>query len=185
MRDSSPASCRAVAARVTSIPTTIPPGGALLALADHPTDGVAGLCHPAGMTPRRGLSAGAITIVLGAFCLVSLAIGAIVNRTQTTTPAPPAASDPFDRGAFDRYWAGPNVTPRTRNLVTSVDWSGSVLTAHTQLVADSDAIEPATTICGALSGFWVGDFHSVRVLDGADQVLVSRRTAGETCTWRR
>jgi len=179
MRDSSPASRRAVAARVTSMRSTIPPGGALLAL-----DGVAGLCHPAGMTPRRPLSAGAITIVLGAFCLVSLAIGAIVNQTQTTTPAP-AASDPFDRAAFDAYWAGPNVTPRVRGLVASVDWSGSVLTAHTQLVADSDAIEPATTICGALSGFWGGDFHSVRVVDGADQVLVSRHTAGETCTWRR
>jgi len=136
------------------------------------------------MTPRRPLSAGAITIALGAFCLISLAIGAIVNQTQTTTPAPPAA-DPFDRGAFDAYWAGPNVTPRVRDLVTSVDWGGSVLTAHTQLAADADAIEPATTICGALSGFWGGEFHSVRVVDGADQVLVSRRTAGETCTWRR
>lgn len=138
----------------------------------------------------RGLSTGAIVaIALSACCIGSVLIGAFfVNRDLSTTQPIPAAADPFDRAAFDAYWAGPNVTPRTRSLVTSVDWAGGALTAHTALTADADAIEPATTICGALSGYWLlqrGEFQPVRVVDGADQVLVSRHVLAESCTWRR
>lgn len=125
---------------------------------------------------------------MGSTLVGGIAIWANNGESAPAATQPPAPASPFDRAAFDAYWAGPVVRDEYRAMVKSVDWSGGVLVAHTSLFADSDAVEPAKAICVALSMFWAGTpqgFEPVRVVDRVDEVLVSRRTVGDTCTWRR
>lgn len=130
---------------------------------------------------------GVLAVVLLVCCGGGLAwfLNSRPEATSAGSTPPPDLPDPFDQAAFDTYWAG-NASDNVQGYVTSVDWDGTALTAHTKLYADSDAVQPAKDICTALGGFWLGqDFHPVRVLDGADQILVSRHTRDDTCTWRR
>lgn len=134
---------------------------------------------------RRYVIAG---IVIGLLAGGAL-IGAVFPKVFPAAPASSATPtpEPFVRASFDAYWAGV-LSPATRGLVTSVDWSDGVLTAHTKLFARPEAVEPATKICQALSAYWpeAGQvFQPVRVVDGAEQILVSRRSADDTCAWRR
>lgn len=86
------------------------------------------------------------------------------------------------------YWQEQTSSADWRALAGTPSWDGTWLSVSTQLVADADAKQPATAMCAALSGYWISsgqEFHSVRVLDKSGSVLVSRRTLGEQCTWRR
>lgn len=146
--------------------------------------------------PRTTVPAFAIVLgILAGIGALCCGVGAVMtvtgNHRDRSGPAvavaAPVEPPAFDQAAFDKYWAD-NVSDDVQATVTSVDWSGSMLTAHTKLYADGDAVLPATDACTALGGFWLftgRDFHSVRVLDGADQILVSRHTITDNCTWRR
>lgn len=148
--------------------------------------------YPPQVQPRRKSRAPLIVITVavsllalcGGVAFIALAVSPVGSSTPDAGAPKPAV---FDQAAFDTYWAA-NASDGVQELVKSVDWSGSVLTAHTDLQAAAAAVEPATAACAALSGYWVSagvDFHSVRVVDGADQVLVSRHTQADACTWRR
>lgn len=146
--------------------------------------------------PRKSLSGPVLAlIVIGSLVVLCCGAGAVTVLAQprpdrvapVTAAAAPVVPDPFDRTAFDAYWAA-NVSDDVQATVTTVDWSGVVLTAHTQLVAGAGAVQPATDACTALAGFWnlTGrEFQGVRVVDAADQILVSRHTITDNCTWRR
>lgn len=148
------------------------------------------------LPPRRPATIGRVktrTIVIlstvGALLAGGLIIGAVAPDTFPTGGAPTeqVGAAPFDQAGFDAYWSN-GIIPGSRGHVTSVEWSGGVLSARTKLSATPDAVEPATTICNALATYWLQagkDFQPVRVLDGAGQVLVSKNAAGDTCKWRR
>lgn len=106
---------------------------------------------------------------------------ATIATTSATTTAPASG---FDRAAWDTYWATFAQTSYGLH-VTDVTWSGIAFIAHTDLVADSDARTPATQICMAASGFWAPGFRPIQVYDRNETVLVSRRSQGEACEWRR
>jgi len=135
------------------------------------------------MKHRRTLIiAGVVAGVLA----VGLLLGAVVPGLRGTKPADQVGSAPFDRADFDAYWN--TVIPETRGLVTSIDFDGQALTAHTRLVADADAVDPAMKICTALALYWPQahqDPHGVRVFDQAQQILTSRYVTDDRCHWRR
>lgn len=109
------------------------------------------------------------------------------DRPTTEAPAGPAPSK-VDAAELGKYWADNYSAVSWYPLTEVPTWDGNVLTAKTKLVADSDAKAPAISICGALSGYFVlsgKEFQSVRVLDGAGQILVSRHTQSDQCQWRR
>lgn len=86
------------------------------------------------------------------------------------------------------YWQEQTASVDWRALAEAPAWDGTWLSVKTSMVADSDARQPAMAMCATLSGYWISsgqEFHSVRVLAKTGSVLVSRRTQGEQCTWRR
>jgi len=109
---------------------------------------------------------------------------AAATTPVATTPRPATTPSGFDRAAWDAYWSSWAQASYGRH-VTDVSWNGIAFIVHTDLVADLDAKTPATQICMAASGFWAPGFRPVQVYDRAETVLVSRRSAGESCTWRR
>lgn len=136
--------------------------------------------------------------------LLALAFGSSLADKGNEADQPAAVSSPaaplqsaaapaaVDTSGLMAYWTDTCKTIDGCNVVTAPpSWDGSTLTVRTDLFPDSDAKAPAMALCGALSGFWIygpggsANFHAVRVLDKAGNVLVSRNTFGETCSWRR
>jgi hypothetical protein len=117
--------------------------------------------------------------------LVACSAQGPAGNVPAPSAAQPATVDVSDLPA----WWEQNYSAASWYGLTSVPkWDGNTLTAETKLYADSDAVAPATSICGAMSMYWLAtgkEFHSVRVVDGAGQILVSRHTMAEQCTWRR
>lgn len=111
----------------------------------------------------------------------------VAQQSSAAAPASPAAKV-VDAAQLATYWSDTYSGSDWYALASGPDWDGTWLSVSTKLHADADAKAPATAICAALSGYWLQSgraFHSVRVLDQAGQVLVSRRTEGEQCSWRR
>lgn len=132
--------------------------------------------------------AGLSLLLCAGLCLFSLFSG---KDTPTDAPAAVAprtvATSPVDKAELARYWQDNFSGTTWYALAKQPEWDGLTLTVKTSLFPDNDAIAPAESMCVALSGYWlsVGKFEGVRVLDSAGNILVSRHTLGDQCTWRR
>jgi hypothetical protein len=125
-------------------------------------------------------------VLVGVFVTGILFTQFVEPASRPPAPAPVANVDVSDLPAF---WELQYSKASWYPLSSVPSWDGNVLTAKTTLVADADAVEPAKSICVAMSMYWLqskdGQFRSVRVVDQAGQVLVSRHTEADQCTWRR
>lgn len=119
---------------------------------------------------------------IAAGVLVTAILWTQVIQPAKAPPRAPAAS--VDVSDLPGFWESNYKTASWYSATSVPTWDGNVLTAKTSAADQSTA----TTICGALSMYWVSSgkgFHSVRVVDSAGQVLVSRHTESDQCTWRR
>lgn len=143
---------------------------------------------------RRSMSAGKVlALVFGGLLVLAIGVGAVIESMSPSAPVPaPAPVAQVDVSDLPAFWDQQYSTASWYGLSSVPTWDGSVLTAKTSMYPDSDAVKPATLICGAMGMYWLSkpgrledNFHPVRVVDQAGNVLVSRNALGEQCTWRR
>ncbi len=144
------------------------------------------LPEPVYVPPKRRMGTGTVVVLVAVgVCAISGIIGAIVSLGGSDEPATtqPAVRSTVAADALNFLRATYQGTSKAGylDLVTGVDDANSTLTVHTKLAADAQ--EPALSMCRVLATHTVD--WPIRILDGTDSILVSRRGAGQPCEWRR
>lgn len=144
-----------------------------------------------GAPRRRGLGVvGTLAVVFGVFVGAVFLVGLVieVGRGPGATAVPTrSVAAPVDSVALAGFWATNYADRSWYGLADSPVWDGSAVTVRSKLVAGRDAVEPAMAMCAAVGAFYLESgtpFQWIRIVDGADQILVSRRSGGQ-CEWRR
>ena len=138
---------------------------------------------------RRPWSLGRVVWFVVSAVLVGMLVAGVLwtQRVQPASDTPVVQRPAVDVNQLDTYWATYSGVS-WYGLAQQPSWDGAWLSVRTSLWADADARVPASQMCAALENFWVTTgqrFGSVRVLDAAGNVLVSRRVESDPCTWRR
>jgi hypothetical protein len=79
------------------------------------------------------------------------------------------------------------VPPSVLASVTSVEWAGTILAAHTTIKAfDPNAQSRATSVCSALSAYWRTahkPFRTVHVLSHTGVIMMGRASLNQQFIW--